>query len=51
VAGQTRIEFYGRTGGVIPAPEEVWEYLETLLEDNTAAKGQPVARNMEGAPS
>ncbi|UCH11091.1 MAG: 3-methyl-2-oxobutanoate dehydrogenase subunit VorB [Fidelibacterota bacterium] len=49
VAGQTRVEFYGRTGGMIPAPEEVWEYLNQLLENNTSGTGQPVARNMEGA--
>jgi 2-oxoglutarate ferredoxin oxidoreductase subunit alpha len=49
-AGQTRIEFHGRTGGVIPAPEEVWEYLKTLLEDDTG-KGHPAFRNLEGARS
>ena len=28
VAGQTRVEFYGRMGGMIPSPDEILEYFE-----------------------
>lgn len=28
VNGKTRVEFYGRTGGMIPSPEEIIEYFE-----------------------
>ena len=48
-SGRTRIEFYGRTGGVIPAPEEVWEHLGRLLGTTASGKGQPAARDLEGA--
>jgi 2-oxoglutarate ferredoxin oxidoreductase subunit alpha len=51
VADRTRVEFYGRTGGVIPAPEEVWERLTHLLKDQPSGKGQFAARNMEGVQS
>ena len=28
VEGRTRVEFYGRTGGVVPSPEEILEHFE-----------------------
>lgn len=28
VNGKTRVEFYGRMGGIIPTPEEILEYFE-----------------------
>jgi hypothetical protein len=37
VNGRANVDFYGRTGGVLPTPEEVLEQIERL------AAGQPVA--------
>jgi len=37
VAGRASVDFYGRTGGVLPTPEEVLEQIEAL------AAGEPVA--------
>lgn len=31
VEGKTRVEFYGRMGGVIPTPEEILEYFEKIF--------------------
>ncbi|MBU2447090.1 MAG: 3-methyl-2-oxobutanoate dehydrogenase subunit VorB [Bacteroidetes bacterium] len=31
VEGRTRVEFYGRMGGVIPTPEEILEYFEKIF--------------------
>lgn len=31
VDGKTRVEFYGRMGGIIPTPEEILEYFENKL--------------------
>ncbi len=31
VEGQTRVSFYGRTGGVVISPVEVWEHVKRLL--------------------
>ncbi|GAB1371009.1 3-methyl-2-oxobutanoate dehydrogenase subunit VorB [Candidatus Kapaibacterium sp.] len=33
VNGQTKVEFYGRMGGVIPSPEEIYEhFIKTFIE-------------------
>ncbi len=32
VNGKTRVEFYGRMGGVIPSPDEIVDYFEKLIE-------------------
>jgi 2-oxoglutarate ferredoxin oxidoreductase subunit alpha len=32
INGEAPVEFFGRTGGVIPTPEEVLEYIEALQE-------------------
>ena len=39
VNGRASVDFYGRTGGVLPTPEEVLDQIERL------AAGQPVARS------
>lgn len=31
VEGRTRVEFYGRMGGIIPTPEEILEYFEKVF--------------------
>ncbi len=31
VEGKTRVEFYGRMGGIIPTPEEILEYFEKIF--------------------
>lgn len=31
IEGKTRVEFYGRMGGVIPTPEEILEYFEKIF--------------------
>lgn len=31
VEGRTRVEFYGRMGGIIPNPEEIFEYFEKVF--------------------
>jgi 2-oxoglutarate/2-oxoacid ferredoxin oxidoreductase subunit alpha len=31
VAGRTPISFYGRTGGIVPTPEEVVKQVQALL--------------------
>ena len=30
--GQKPVEFYGRTGGIVPSPEEVIDYIMKILE-------------------
>jgi 2-oxoglutarate ferredoxin oxidoreductase subunit alpha len=46
VEGRTPVEFYGRMGGVIPSPEEILEYLETLHADDPL-RGDPTAPQFE----
>lgn len=43
VAGRADVDFYGRTGGVLPTPEEVLEQIENLAE------GKPVAKSAGAA--
>ncbi len=37
VAGRASVDFYGRTGGVLPTPEEVLEQIERLSADEPVA--------------
>jgi 2-oxoglutarate ferredoxin oxidoreductase subunit alpha len=32
VRGKKPVEFYGRTGGIVPSPEEVRDYILKILE-------------------
>ncbi|MBR3234530.1 MAG: 3-methyl-2-oxobutanoate dehydrogenase subunit VorB [Atopobiaceae bacterium] len=43
VAGRASVDFYGRTGGVLPTPEEVLAQIEALAE------GRPVAPSAGGS--
>jgi 2-oxoglutarate ferredoxin oxidoreductase subunit alpha len=33
VRGEKPVKFYGRTGGIVPSPEEVMEQIMKILED------------------
>jgi 2-oxoglutarate/2-oxoacid ferredoxin oxidoreductase subunit alpha len=45
VGGRCPVEFYGRMGGVVPMPDEIWVALRQLLESTgTTASGAPVAK-------
>jgi len=37
--GQVPVEFYGRTGGVVPVPEEIHEAITTLYEKLPVSAG------------
>ena len=37
VAGRASVDFYGRTGGVLPTPEEILEQIELLAADKPVA--------------
>jgi len=41
VAGRATVDFYGRTGGVLPTPEEVLAAIECV------AAGEPVVQSAE----
>jgi len=33
VNGQIPVDFFGRMGGLMPTPESIAQYLETLIQD------------------
>ncbi|MCK4577467.1 MAG: 3-methyl-2-oxobutanoate dehydrogenase subunit VorB [Candidatus Marinimicrobia bacterium] len=42
-AGRVPVEFYGRTGGVIPSPDEVYQHLRSLIQ----ARGKQATTNAQ----
>lgn len=42
VDGERPVEFFGRTGGIIPTPDEVYKRIEALSKEHGAAKGSEV---------
>lgn len=51
VAGQVPVAFYGRMGGVIPAPDEVLEELERHLATGVPEKAETADKSMEVSQS
>ncbi|MBA7609214.1 MAG: 3-methyl-2-oxobutanoate dehydrogenase subunit VorB [Calditrichaeota bacterium] len=47
VEGRVPVAFYGRMGGMIPSPEEVFDHLEKQLAASGAEGGEPAARPLE----
>lgn len=47
VEGRVPVAFYGRMGGMIPSPEEVFDHLEKQLGAGDAEGGEPAARPLE----
>ena len=41
VAGARPIQFFGRTGGIVPTPDEVKEKIKELIRNTTATKPRP----------
>jgi 2-oxoglutarate ferredoxin oxidoreductase subunit alpha len=41
VAGVKPVKFYGRTGGVVPTPDEVKEQIKHMIRKETGAKAKP----------
>ena len=50
VEGRAAIEFYGRSGGVIPSPEEILVYLESLLTGISKTAGQKTSQMETAVP-